>query len=59
MKTTDFTVGDRVIYRPFPKAPPEEGVVTSINNEFVFVCYGLTGSTSKATNPKDLEHLSN
>ena len=58
MKKTDrFQVGDRVVYRdPFTREP-EEGTVTSTNARFVFVCYGLPGSTSQATDPDDLEHV--
>lgn len=58
MKTIEFRVGERVVYRPYPKAKPEEGVVTSINKDFVFVRYGID-TTSKATSPKDLTHISN
>lgn len=51
-----FTAGDRVVYRPHAGAH-EEGTVTSVNDSYVFVCYGLPGSTSKATRPEDLEHV--
>lgn len=51
-----FSVGDRVVYRP-AFGPAEEGTVTSVNDAFVFVCYGLPGSTSKATRREDLEHI--
>ena len=60
MKTTkDFEAGDRVVYRPAhePNLPGEEGTVTSKNDRFVFVCYGLPGSTSQATDPRDLVKL--
>ena len=55
--TSRFSPGDRVIYCANLGAfggPLEEGTVTSINERYVFVCYGLPGSTSKATNPADL-----
>ena len=55
MKVTDFSVGQRVVYRDSFTKITEEGTVTSINNKYVFVCYGLPGSTSKATLPEDLE----
>jgi len=50
-------IGRKVIYRPGHKgAPVEEGVITSVNDQFVFVRYGAdTGS--KATLPRDLESL--
>jgi len=50
-----FQPGDRVVYRP-ASGPAEEGTVTSVNDSFVFVCYGLPGSTSKATARADLTH---
>lgn len=51
-----FAAGDRVVYRP-RYGPAEEGTVTSANDSHVFVCYGLPGSTSKATKRADLEHV--
>ena len=51
-----FRVGARVVYRP-AHGPAEEGTVTSVNEAFVFVCYGLPGSASKATAPTDLERV--
>lgn len=56
MRTSDFKPDDRVVYRP-RHGEPEEGTVTSVGGRFVFVCYGLPGSTSKATAPEDLEHV--
>lgn len=53
MKVTDFKIGDRVIYKSRPEAMFESGIVTSVNDTFVFVCYDI-GHTSKATYP---EHL--
>lgn len=55
MKTTDFEEGDRVVYRNPHDKKPQEGTVTSTNHLYVFVCYGLPGSTSQATKPEDLE----
>ena len=57
LKVTDFQPGDRVVYRTAPDFKPEEGAVTSVNEKVVFVCYGLPGSTSQATDPYDLEHV--
>lgn len=45
-------VGRRVVYTPaYRAASPQEGVVTSVNPEedLVFVCYGLPGTTSRGT----------
>lgn len=53
MKVTDFKPGDRVVYRP----EREEGTVTSVNKHWVFVCYGLPGDTSQATDPRDLDFV--
>ena len=50
MKLEDCRVGMRVVYRTV-HAMPEEGTITSVNDHFAFVCYGLPGSTSKATPP--------
>lgn len=47
-------VGRKVVYRPYPSAPPEEGVVTSVNTAFVFVRYG-DDVHSKATLAAQLE----
>lgn len=53
-------IGDGVIYRPRPHRPwadePEEGIITSVNDSYVFVRYGGQ-QTSAATNPADLELL--
>ena len=53
-KTSDFEVGDWVIYRSHPDAPAEDGRVYSVSEEYVFVLY--KGDTiPKATRPSDLE----
>lgn len=57
MKLEDFEAGDRVVYVPNTDAPRQEGTVTSKNERFVFVCYGLPGSTSQATAAELLEHV--
>lgn len=51
-----FRAGTRVVYRP-RHGPAEEGTVSSCNDRYVFVCYGLPGSTPKATAPTDLERV--
>ena len=50
-KTIDFNPGDLVVYESGPDR--EEGMVTSTNEEYVFVRYG-TNKTSQATRPEDL-----
>lgn len=50
-------IGRRVIYTPYPNCPKyqlERGIITSVNDYFVFVRYG-EDSFSKATNAQDLE----
>jgi hypothetical protein len=43
-------VGRGVVYRPFADVIPEQGVITSVNDHWVFVRYGSDGG-SKATEP--------
>jgi Fe2+ or Zn2+ uptake regulation protein len=57
MRLEDCKVGQRVVYRTV-HALPEEGTITSVNGHFAFVCYGLPGSTPKATSPDRLTLLS-
>ena len=33
-------IGRRVVYRPFPGAVCEEGTITDMNTDYVFVRYG-------------------
>ena len=49
-------VGSRVVYRPYPEAVPEEGVVTRVTDRFVFVRYG-SDVGAKATAAEVLEPL--
>lgn len=45
----------KVAYRaPYPNAAPEEGVITSVSDRFVFVRYG-NGFAGVATDPDGLE----
>lgn len=53
-KTEKFSPGDHVVYTP----QNEEGTVVRVSESYVFVCYGLPGSTPKATKPSDLIHIS-
>lgn len=46
-------IGRRVIYRP-TVGPAEPGVITSVNETFVFVRYD-SSKHSAATRPEDLE----
>jgi hypothetical protein len=57
MNIADCKPGMRVVYRTV-HALPEEGTITSVNGHFAFVCYGLPGSTPKATPPDLLTPLS-
>lgn len=50
--------GRQVTYIPFEGCDPsllEYGVITSVNEKFVFVRYG-SDVNSKATNPEDLKY---
>lgn len=53
---TEKDIGRKVVYRNHG-GKVEEGFITSFNDHYVFVRYG-TGSTSAATDPKDLEFIS-
>jgi hypothetical protein len=55
IEPTERDVGRKVIYtRPGGHgSPTEEGVITSVNPRYVFVCY--SGQTSAATRREDLE----
>ena len=49
-------IGRSVVYKPFKgcdKSQYEYGVITGVNERFVFVRYG-SEILSKATNPQDL-----
>jgi hypothetical protein len=54
-------VGDAVIYRSYPGAEPEDGVVTALTSDpsLVFVRYRgqHPGASAKATRVADLERL--
>jgi hypothetical protein len=47
-------VGSRVVYRPDPAIPAEEGVITSVTDRWVFVRYGADIG-AKATGPENLD----
>jgi hypothetical protein len=51
-------IGDGVIYHSCgcEADRDEEGVITSVNDRFVFVCYGVQGG-GVATDPADLTLL--
>lgn len=57
-----FNVGDAVVYRPYPGAVAEDGVVTGISPDspLVFVRYRNQhpGARGKATHETHLTHLS-
>jgi hypothetical protein len=53
---TEKDIGRSVVYTAYEGAKAEDGVITSMNDKYVFVRYkGDNGS--KATNPKDLRWL--
>ena len=53
---TDEDVGRSVVYTPYPGARAEDGVITSVNDDYVFVRY--TGDqNAKATRYEDLQWL--
>ena len=47
----------RVVYRPFPGAVREEGTITDMNTDYVFVRYG-NDTHSEATRLAHLEWVS-
>ena len=49
------SIGLLVIYRR-KNRPPDQGVITSVNDRYVFVRYGSQVG-SAATNPADLERV--
>ena len=48
------SVGDWVVYRPYPGGPAEDGEVTEIRDDLVLVRY-RGDVTAKATRPGDLQ----
>ena len=64
--TTDFKKGDRVVYTPTMGPEKECGVVSSVNDTWVFVKYdnaqkimrtGDEDYTAQATDPDDLRNI--
>ena len=55
LETAKKNIGNKVLYyvRGNRDLIPEEGVITSANDMFIFVRYG-SDTHSKATNPEDL-----
>lgn len=59
MELSKVKVGKKVVYIPFRgcgEEQKEQGIITSKNDKYVFVQYGLD-THSKATNPMDLKYL--
>jgi len=54
---TEQDVGRAVVYVPYPGAQAEDGTITSVNDDYVFVRYA-GDNASKATRPEDLQWLS-
>jgi hypothetical protein len=53
---TEKDIGRGVVYTPYEGAPSEDGIITSVNERYVFVRY-RHDIHSKATDPKDLRWL--
>jgi hypothetical protein len=49
-------IGRSVVYTPYEGAKTEDGVITGVNDQYVFVRYGADKG-SKATRPEDLKWL--
>ena len=56
-------IGHGVVYRPrserrpWADPPGEQGVIASVGHVWVFVTFGMAGSTPAATDPADLTLL--
>ena len=44
-------------YRPWADPPGEQGVIADVGHVWVFVTFGMPGSTPAATDPADLTLL--
>lgn len=56
IEPTKDDIGRKVIYRTAPNFEPEEGVISSISEHYVFVRYGRS-ITGTATKREDLEWM--
>lgn len=54
--SNEFHVGQGVVYHAYPGAKPEDGTITSMNAEYVFVRYA-GDDHSKATRRVNLQPL--
>lgn len=50
-------VGSGVVYRAHPEAPYEDGTITEVRGDYVFVLY-VGDRAPKATHPESLQLLS-
>jgi hypothetical protein len=50
---TQKDIGRNVVFKSFEDAAPEQGVITSFTDTYIFVRYGVCGC-GQATNPNDL-----
>lgn len=57
---TEADIGRAVVYQQHRDAPAEDGVITSLNDDYVFVRYARQhpGARGQATKRKDLKWLS-
>ena len=54
IEPTKADIGRAVLYRPYPGAQTERGIINGFNREYVFVRYGVDIG-AKATMRSDLE----
>lgn len=60
MKLSDAVRGRKVIYTPFNSCEPsqkEEGIISSINDKYVFVKFKADWINGVACDPEDLKYL--
>jgi hypothetical protein len=57
IKVTVADIGRAVVYRTAPNYEPEQGIITSFNDKYVFVRYG-SSIRGVATDPDDLDWVS-
>jgi hypothetical protein len=55
IEATERDIGRKVTYRDRGGYKVEEGIITSMNDQYIFVRYGAE-TISKATRPQDLEY---
>lgn len=57
IEISEANIGNKVIYNAgYPGAIDEYGIITSFNDEFVFVRFDLSGGTSQACRRENLRY---